>query len=419
MIREPVTLPQRPRISTRSSARFFHLVDAIARAHEPTPTQLAALERSYNSTGEFLSACSEFHGDLIQIHAHGSRQLGTIVRPRDGSREGFDIDLIARLTPEARRKYEGDRGPALLLDRLHGALSRYAEAHGLQLHRWERCATLEYAEGMCADIAPVIDAPLLAAPFGDTHGLIPDRELRRFDSTNPRGYAKHFDLAAAISPNFTAALRFSEAMDSVTRADVTPLPDAQEVFDRLLCRLVQLLKLHRNVGFGVVQVGQDMAPTSVFLTTLAAMAYAVEAPQPHESPLELLLDIVERMPLHFERISRPDGSEQWVLPNPSAPKDNLAASMNSPARQEAFFFWHRRLISDLKRILHAIEHHEGMDVLLKALEAAFGPRSAGAIQQAQAERQSVSRAAGRVTLISSVAAAPISVPARSHTYFGR
>ncbi len=103
--------------------------------------------------------------------------------------------------------------------------------------------------------------------------------------------------------------------------------------------------------------------------------------------LELLLDIVVRMPLHFERISRPDGTEEWVLAsNLSAPKDNLAASMNLPARQEVFFFWHRRLISDLNRILNAIEHHEGMDVLLKALQAAFGSHSAGAIQQAQAER---------------------------------
>lgn len=419
MIREPVTLPQRPRVSMRSSARFFHLVDVIARAHEPTPTQLMALERSYNSTSEFLSTCPEFRGDLVQIHAHGSRQLGTIVRPRDGSREGFDVDLIARLASDARRQYEGDRGPALLLDRLHGALSRYADAHGLRLRRWERCATLEYAEGMCADIAPVIDAPLLAAPFGETHGLIPDRELRLFDSTNPRGYAKHFDLAAAISPNFTDALSFSEAMDSVTRADVTPLPDAQEVFDRLLCRLVQLLKLHRNFAFGVAEAGQDMAPSSVFLTTLVAMAYAVEAPQPHESPLELLLDIVERMPLHFGRIPLSDGSEEWVLLNPSASRDNLAASMNSPARQEAFFSWHRRLIGDLKRILHAIENHEGMDVLLKALEAAFGPRCAGAIQHDQVQRRETSRIAGRVTLISSAAVAPVSVAARPHTYFGR
>ena len=161
-----------------------------------------------------------------------------------------------------------------------------------------------------------------------------------------------------------------------------------------------------------------MAPSSVFLTTLAAMAYAVEAPQPHESPLELLLDIVERMPLHFERIPRPDGSEEWVLPNPSAPRDNLAGGMNSPARQKAFFSWHHRLIGDLKRILHAIENHEGMDVLLKALESAFGPRCAGAIQQDQTQRRQTSRVAGRVTLISSAAAAPLSVAARPHTYFG-
>lgn len=418
MFSEPVTVPQRPRISTRSSARFFHLVDVIARAHEPTVTQLTALERSYNSTGDFLSTCPEFQGDLIQIHAHGSRQLGTIVRPRDGSREGFDIDLIARLSSGAYHKYDGENGPALLLDRLHRALSRYADAHGLRLHRWERCATLEYAEGMCADIAPVIDSSLLAAPFGDTHGLIPDRELRLFDSTNPRGYAKHFDRAAAISPNFTGAVLFAEAMDSMTRAEVAPLPDAQEVFDRLLCRLVQLLKVHRNVAFGVAQGGQDMAPSSVFLTTLAAMAYAVEAPQPHESPLELLLDIVERMPLYFERIPLPDGSEEWVLPNPSALRDNLAGAMNSPARQEAFFSWHERLIGDLRGILHAIEHHEGMDVLLKTLEGAFGRRSASAIQQDQSQRRQTSRLAGRVTLISSAAAAPVSVSARPHTFFG-
>lgn len=49
------------------------------------------------------------------------------------------------------------------------------------------------------------------------------------------------------------------------------------------------------------------------------MAYAVEAPQPHESPLELLLDIVERMLLHFERISRSDGSRRMGLAQPIRP----------------------------------------------------------------------------------------------------
>ena len=419
MLAEPMTLPIRERFSIRSSARFFHILDVIGRAHEPTVTQLAALDRSYSSTGEFLSSCPEFQGDLIQIHPHGSRQLGTIVRPRDGSREGFDIDLIARLRIEAHRKYEGEFGPALLLENLHRALTRYANAHGLKLHRWERCATLEYAEGMCADIAPVIDAPLLGTKFGETHAVIPDRELRLFDSTNPRGYARHFNHAAAISPNFTARKIFSNALDTVTRADVVPLPDAQDVFDRLLCRLVQIVKLHRNVAFGVARGTQDLAPSSVFLTTLAAMAYTVEAPRPHESPLDLLLDIVERMPLHFERIPQFGGFEEWVLPNPSAQRDNLAASMNLPGRQKAFSLWHKRLVDDLKRILDAIENNRGMDVLIKTLESAFGSLGVRAFQQEEAERRQSSRIAGKVTLASSASSVSFSVPARSHTYFGR
>ena len=35
--------------------------------------------------------------------------------------------------------------------------------------------------------------------------------------------------------------------------DASPRAAAQEVYDRLLCRLVQLLKLHRNVAFGIAQ----------------------------------------------------------------------------------------------------------------------------------------------------------------------
>ena len=281
--RETVVLPQRPRISMRSTARFFHLVDAIARAHEPSATQLAALERSYTSTGEFLAACPEFRGILTEIHAHGSRQLGTIVRPRDGSREGFDIDLIARLLPDARRKYEGEKGPALLLDHLHAALSRYADTHGLLLHRWERCATLEYAEGMRADIAPVIDAPLLASQFGETHGLIPDQ--RTSASSTPQIHAGTPSILTSRLQSLQTLVRHcgSQRQWDVQRSIAGCNSVAQcrgDIFDRSSCvALFNSLKLHRNIAFGAAQVGEDMAPSSVFLTTLAAMAcYTVEAP---------------------------------------------------------------------------------------------------------------------------------------------
>lgn len=404
-------------VSSRSSARFFYLVDAIGRLHEPTQTQLDALESSYLSTGEFLAECPEFKGQLHEIHSHGSRQLGTLVRPMDESREGFDIDLIARLLPAAMGKYEGINGPACLLNDLHAAAERYAKAHSLGIRRWERCVTLEYAGGMFADIAPVIDAPSQFGLHGDTLGRIPDRDKRLYDLTNPLGYAKGFDKAAAISPVFTSILAFSEALSAENRADVVPLPDSQEVFSRLLSRLVQLLKLHRNVAFGQANSGaDDLAPSSIFITTLAAAAYAVQAPQPHDSPLELLLDIVETLPDYFERTPLPNGREYWTLANPSAPGENLASGMNTPTRQAAFNSWHGLIKKQLADIVDAIERNAGMDVLLHKLEIAFGKRAARAIRDEEARQREVATSIGKIALVS--VGSSLATTARAHTFFG-
>lgn len=404
------------RAKDRSSAKFFYLVDAIGCLHEPTNSQLEALELSYRSTSEFLAECAEFRGQLHEIHAHGSRQLGTLVRPMDDSREGFDIDLIARFHQGSMRKYGGMSGPTHLLNDLHAALARYAKAHGLRMQRWERCVTLEYAGGMFADIAPVIDEPSQFGIYGDTLGRIPDRVKHRYDLTNPRGYAKGFDKAAAISPVFTSTVRFAETTSMERRADVVPLPDSQEVFGRLLSRLVQLLKIHRNVSFGLTcDEASDLAPSSIFVTTLAAAAYTVLAPRPHESPLELLLEIVESLPNYFERIQLADGCEHWSVANPSAPGENLASSMNTPARQAAFNAWHQRIKCHLKDIVEAIEGSAGMDVLLGKVETAFGKRAARSIRDDEA-RQRQSTSIGKVVLGS--AGVSIATTARAHTFFG-
>lgn len=405
------------RASSRSSTRFFYLVDAIGRLHEPTNTQLGALESSYHSTGEFLAECAEFKGVLHEIHPHGSRRIGTLVRPMDESREGFDIDLVARFRQSAMQKYEGANGPVRLLNDLHVALARYANAHSLRIHRWERCVTLEYAGGMFADIAPVIDAPTQFGIYGDTLGHIPDREKRLYDLTNPIGYAQGFDKAASISPMFMSTHALDEAFNLEAKADVVPLPDSQEVFNRLLSRLVQLLKLHRNVSFGIAGKNtSDLAPSSIFITTLTAAAYTVIAPKPHESPLELLLDIVETLPDYFERTVLPYGGEHWFLANPSAPTENLASAMNTPQRQAAFTSWHARIKGHLTKIVDAIEARAGMDVLLPELEAAFGKRAALTIRDEEAKQRQSSVTAGKIALVS--AGASVSTTSRAHTFFG-
>ena len=303
MYRDLPVVPQRRRFSTGASAKFFYLAEAIARVYEPTQTQLSDLDRAYRSTGEYLVTCPEFDGLLYQVHAHGSRQLGTMVRPMDEVRVGFDIDLAACLAREGLLRYGGTGGPARLIEHLFIAVKRYADGHGLKIERDDRCVTITYAGGMKADFAPIIDDSSHIVLFGDTHGRIPDRDLQRYISTNPRGYCQLFDKIALIAPAFERRAELGMTFDSMREAELLPLPDAEEVFARLLSRLVQLTKINRNIAFGAPKGGVNLAPPSSFLTTLTANAYEIEAPKPHDGPMDLLLDIVALMPRLVEVIT--------------------------------------------------------------------------------------------------------------------
>lgn len=418
MLRESHLAPQKRSLSRRSSSKFFYLVDAIAKHHEPTKTQLEALERSYGATAEYLMACDEFRELIMTVHAQGSRAIGTIIRPlRPLQPDSFDIDLVVRLRRSAFQKYGGDQGPGRLINDLFVVLKRYADRHGLGITKWERCITLEYADGMCADITPIIEEPLLSIPYGETHARVPDRELRIYEPSNPMGLANSFNKAARISPVFTHSFALDSAMESMKRAELVPLPDADEALDRLLSRLVQLLKLHRNVAFDAPGGGQDLSPRSVFVTSLAAAAYTLRAPIPHDGPLDLLLDIVDAMPLCFERVQLGGAREFWNMPNLTAPGDNLASGMNTSGHQAAFAQWHRRLTDHLQRLLDCIEGH-GLDPLLRVVDEAFGARAAQAVRELEAPRPAASPTRN-VVIASTAAATTLSMPARSHTFFGQ
>ena len=54
-------------VTAAASARFTYLAEAIARAFEPTATQLQDLERAYNATGEYLVECAELGGLVAKI----------------------------------------------------------------------------------------------------------------------------------------------------------------------------------------------------------------------------------------------------------------------------------------------------------------------------------------------------------------
>ena len=416
MHRESLSLPPRRRYSSQADSKFREIVGAIARLHEPTQTQLDNLERSYGATGEYLMECPELREHITLVHGQGSRMIGTLIRPNRLRAEGYDVDGVVRLRKAAFSIYSGDAGPARLIDDVYQPLLRYARMHGLGIDRWDRCVTLTYTDGMKVDITPVIADEMVSIPFGETHARVPDRDLRRFAVTNPMGLVNSFNLAAKVR----AVLGDQIALDSIkeARAELERLPDAAEVQNRLLSRLVQLIKVHRNASFPAPSSDEpDFAPKSVFVTALAAASYSVRAPVPHDSELDLLLDVVQHMPTYVQREPLPAGGEHWVLANPTAPGNNLAGDMNTPEHQAAFMQWHARLVGHLEQILDCIEERQGLDRLLPLLEAAFGSSSAGAVRELE-QPQTIAGSKARLILAGTAPAATVSLPARAHNFYG-
>jgi hypothetical protein len=186
----------------------------------------------------------------------------------------------------------------------------------------------------------------------------------------------------------------------------------------LLSIFVQLMKVHRNIAFGAPNdEAEDLSPASIFITVLAASAYTQKAPMPHDTPMDLLLDVFETMPMHFRRESQPYGGERWSLPNPWAPGDDLAAGMNSPRKQDAFFQWHERFCRDIGELLESLEQQSGKGRIEDLVANAFGPRAASAVREDSAPK-APTREAGRSVVFGTAAGIITSLPARANTNFG-
>jgi hypothetical protein len=417
MHRDSLSLPARRRYSSQAGSKFREIVEAIARLHEPTQAQLENLERSYGSTGEYLMDCPELRDNIVLVHGQGSRMIGTLIRPSRSRAEGYDVDGVVRLRAGASSVYSGVGGPGQLIDDVFRPLKRYALKHSLEVWRWDRCVTLTYADGMKVDITPVIADPLLSLPFGESHARVPDRDLRRFSATNPMGLVNSFNQAAKVRAIFGDQITLDSIEEARARAELEQLPDAAEVQSRLLSRLVQLVKVHRNVSFPAPEGDEEnFAPKSVFVTALVAAAYAMRAPVPHDSQLDLMLDVVQHMPTYLRRERQP-GGEYWTLANPTAPGNNLASDMNTPAYQTAFLQWHARLVAHLEQILDCIEGRQGLDKLLPLLEDAFGSKAAGAVRELE-QPQPIPGLSARSILVGTAAASTFSLPARAHNFYG-
>ena len=238
-----------------------------------------------------------------ELYPQGSFRLGTPTRPLAAWDE-FDVDLVCRLNIAKESTTQKE-----LKDRVGDRLKADGELKSILKER-RRCWQLLYGDRFHLDVLPAI--PDAERP--GTSILLTDRELVRWQFSNPIGYAEWF--YARMGPQ-VAELR--EAMARAASASIEDIP-VWRVRTPLQCA-VQLLKRHRDLRFSL---DADDRPTSIIITTLAARAYRGQ-PQTYEA----LLDLVRTMPGYIEN----RGGTWWVA-NPVHPGENFADKWNErPGRK--------------------------------------------------------------------------------------
>lgn len=304
------------------------------------PEQLQAQAvAKYQEVGRWLADNeSPIQRNNPDVYPQGSSRLGTLMRPIT-DRDEYDIDAVALLqvmkqsiSQEELKRRIGDR------------LKQHPEYRVILVEK-RRCWTLNFKNGLHVDVLPAIP---------DEEGLpesilITDRELTRWQYSNPKGYADWFWSRMKII--FEEERR---AIAKALQADVEAVPDWK--VKTPLQRAIQLLKRHRDLYF---QHDQDDKPASIIITTLAAWSYQGQA-----NLLDALAGMACTMPDHIE--SR--NGVYWVA-NPVNGEENFSDKWKEhPQRRQKLLAWINKVNVDLE----TVGNIRGIPEIAQAFGASFG-----------------------------------------------
>ena len=219
-----------PKLQARQ-ARVTEVLEVVCESLELSPSRFSLARQRYEGVGACLAASDEPALRTVSVYLQGSTALRTTVKPI-GVNE-HDVDLVAhvptlniQVSPAALKKALGD------CLRANGNYEPLVEEK-------PRCWRLNYADEFHMDITPSIPNP--GCSLGGE--LVPDKTLKQWKASNPKGYKRLFEQRAKLVP--VIRLRKHIATDS-TRASVEPYPEAGG-FRGILRRAVQIAKRHRDI----------------------------------------------------------------------------------------------------------------------------------------------------------------------------
>jgi hypothetical protein len=326
-------------------------LDRLCQELELSPSRYDEARQRYESVGGWLAGSENRFLSVAAVYPQGSIAIGTTVKPLNQTE--FDVDLVCFLPTIGATS-----SPAVVKALVGDRLKEHGHYEGM-LEEKQRCWRINYANEFHLDITPAISNEMCV--YGGE--FVPDKSLRDWKPTNPRGYKSNFERRAALRPRFYTL----EKSTKITADSVDSFPE-QELTKPPLKRLVQLLKRHRDQVFSGKDV-RELMPISVIVTTLAANAYEYcVTNHVYVDMYELLCDVIRRMPDSIRRVEV-TAQTQYFIDNDATVGENFAEKWNrDPRLPVAFYNWHKRVLDDLSQLVQI----EGQDVIAEHFIKSYG-----------------------------------------------
>lgn len=354
---------------TQKNRLPIKIVEELTKGLDISDSMFKEAEKKYYAVAKYLG---ESTNPLLQgadIYLQGSMKLGTVVKPH--KKDEFDIDLVI-LLPNVNSSHNSDMIHKLIGDRLKEDKSPYKNI----CEPKNRCWTINYKSEFHLDITPAINNAFVEAEvfhYTDTAELVPDKKLKEWKDSNPKGLAKWFSDIAKLMPIFIlkrfvvfdSALSVKAINESYTIEDI---PDNNE-YKGLLRRTIQLLKKHRDYYFiERREAPEEYKPISILITTLATKSYEkiVFDKIEYSCPLEMMKDIVVQMHLFIKK------ENGFKVANPTNENENFAEKWNDDIEYATTFYqWQKAAYEELDEL----QKQSGIDTIGKVLEKSYGKDS--------------------------------------------
>lgn len=236
------------------------LLARIAQSLQLDATRKKRMEDAYNAISKFLNEDQGFFKNIqSDVYVQGSTAIGATCKPI--KKNEFDLDIVVHIK-HLFTNYTPDQ--------IYNELVKVIENSGIykdKIEKKKRCIRINYANDFHMDIMP----GCIKLIFDDKNIKVPDRELKNWTDSNPRGYIEWFlNKSKTVAPSLLENYR-KQLIN--LKAEVEDLPKDDFYSKTPLQRAVQLIKRYRDIYF---EKNDTFATSSIVLTTLMAHFYGGE-----------------------------------------------------------------------------------------------------------------------------------------------